>query len=1043
MSANQYFKLSPMVFALTLLVCLLGFSITNQLPNSLLPPMDRPEIRVTTVWPGKSAEQIAKTLIAPLEKSLSGIANKSLIKSSIKNNRASVTLQFKQGTDMQQAYMQVLSGISQVPGWPQEVPVPTVVNNSSGAGEMLATMMMHSTNPVSNEQLAHTFETYVRHELLKITGVASLLTSYNPPDKRLDISLDMTRLAEMNIPLAKVIEPLGRLVDNSGGNLIAGDRDYAFHFKGQLESEELLQLPVFQHKTQTILLGDIATINNRLSHDWLYAAIQGERAFYVQIFPTNQANVLATLESIKDKITELNQGVLAQENFIITLSKDDSKAIKAAISQVYIALLLGVILSSCVLFYFIREGKTVALIFVSVPVCLATVLLMMKLFGFSLNVISLAGMALSVGLILDAAIVVIESIQRQMKSSLNIANAIMKGISGVKNAVISSTLSSIVIFIPILLMESPESQLFHDLAFTISTALMASLVCALVILPMIARYLIGKNDQDTEQNNSLKSQTNNNEQGFSRTLCWPMNKSWLAVLILTLALPIALLVTMQMMPEKELMPQPKQKLVQSNIYLSEPLSAKAVEHNIVQPILARLQQQKANPLAPDYDVTGIMCNKRYCYLYFYPPKDWDYAYFEQWLTQNITHDLAGTRVHTIHASLLSLALPNSRVSQLDIQGDNIANLQKAGEKILSHLQDSFPDANINSTTPLSNNTTRIEFTPKYQVLLRYGLSHNFLSQHLQTLTQGLYLGRSFAKGEDLPFYLKSQESNDLDNLLNSQIYVPELGVRSLSELVSASFQQAPASLLRINQQDTLSLNLSPPEGQTVGAFSKQVQESLQPLLAQQQFQDLVISFRGSADKLENFLKEFSDMFIFSILILIALLWVSLKSCRLTLAVIASMPLTLFGGMLALVLLNKYTGQSLDVITMIGFIILMGLVINNAILLCSHYQDSLNNGMNKKQAIFESIDTRKRAIYMSTGTSIFGMLPLLLSPSDGAEIYRGLAAVIIGGMIMSALFSMSFMAALLSLPFFSGRAQSSEKLSNNLLASSLDAHNKVA
>jgi len=160
------------------------------------------------------------------------------------------------------------------------------------------------------------------------------------------------------------------------------------------------------------------------------------------------------------------------------------------------------------------------------------------------------------------------------------------------------------------------------------------------------------------------------------------------------------------------------------------------------------------------------------------------------------------------------------------------------------------------------------------------------------------------------------------------------------------------------------------------------------------------------------------MFVFSILLLIFLLWLSLNSWKLAIAVMLSMPLAFAGGMLFLQLLNLFVNQALDIITMIGFIILLGLVINNAILLASKYERALQKNLNQYQAITLAIDSRKRPIYMSTATSIFGMLPLMLLPGEGAEIYRGLAAVIIGGMTFSALFSLSYMAALLSMPIFS-------------------------
>ena len=353
---------------------------------------------------------------------------------------------------------------------------------------------------------------------------------------------------------------------------------------------------------------------------------------------------------------------------------------------------------------------------------------------------------------------------------------------------------------------------------------------------------------------------------------------------------------------------------------------------------------------------------------------------------------------------------------MDLRGDSLENLQLAGRGLLQHLQDKFPDANINEDSPLYNQAARIEFTLKYDNLAYYGLTQAKLNRQLVALTDGIYLGRFYADGDTLPFYFKAKDSNHLKALLQTQIMVEGHGLQPLHQLVDAKMALGPESLLRINRESTVSLNVAPPENVPVGPFMDQVSEEVENYLATQANNNLFVGYRGSADQLSSFLNEFGQMFVVSIIVLLLLMWLTLKSWRLAVAILLSMPLAIAGGMLNLQLLNLFTVQNLDVITMIGFIILMGLVINNAILLASQYDSALSKGFSQQQAIIEAVKIRKRPIYMSTGTSIFGMLPLMLSPGDGAEIYRGLAAVIIGGKSMSALLSLSFQAALLSTPF---------------------------
>jgi len=1001
-------KYNSVVIVMTFLVTFLGILMAFKLPNALLPAIDRPEIQLQMSWSGKNVQEIEQSLIAPLEDSLGRVNNLIEQQSNILGDSATMVLKFKTGTDMKQSYIDVLAAINQVSSWPSEVPRPRIINRSSGANATLSTAMLYANKAATTDELVQAFKRFVKPSLINVEGVASITSPGNSPEQRIDIEFDRKKLAEYSLPIKKILSMLNNLSDSSGDKLILGNREYGLNFKGKMTASELADLPIHNVGNNIIRLGDIAKLHKRLISPWGYAAINGKRAFYFRLKPTKGVNALKAVDAIKATFSQLNQGKLKQLDMTLVLSRDDSKDIKNAIEQVYLALLLGVVLSGLILFCFIRNIKVVTLIFISVPVCLTIVMIAMSLSGFSLNVISLAGIALSVGLLLDAAIVVVESILAFKKLGYSLSEAISLGRKEVSSAIFSSTLSSIVIFIPILMINSTESQLFEDLAFTISSALLASLLVALVVIPAFARYLIS----DQQVAKSVKNGK------LVQYICASARSKGVAISCLVLGIPIAIWLTVLAMPDIDVLPDPKQRLMISIVSFNQPLSEEAIDRVVAQPILQRIEQQKSNIAAPDYDVSGIVCGNDYCFLYFNPTKGWQYEIFKTWVETSITHDIPGAQVFSRQGSLLSFALPNSRTSQLDIQGASLEELQRAGKEVLAKLKQRFPDANIRATTPLDNQAANIEFTPKYEQLLYYGLNAKDLNLQLSTLTQGVYLGRSFYQGDSYPFYLKAQQANDIETLLATDLYIPEVGLTPLSELTSSKLSLAPDSLLRINKKATVSFALTPKANVSVSRFSEQVLKEVDVVLNQAEFKQLYTEYRGSADQLTEFIQSFLQMFVFSIILLIFLLWLSLNSWKLAIAVILSMPLAFAGGMLCLQLLNLFVDQALDIITMIGFIILLGLVINNAILLASKYQSALLKNLSQHQAITLAIDSRKRPIYMSTATSIFGMLPLMLLPSEGAEIYRGLAAVIIGGMTFSALFSLSFMAALLSMPIFS-------------------------
>jgi len=1001
-------KAASIIIGITLLTCLLGIVMGAKLPNALLPPIDRPEIQLFMAWPGKSALEIEQTLIAPLEESIERVNNLVQLRADVSHGSAQMLLTFKSKTDMQQTYIDVLAGVNQVSTWPSEVPRPFIVNNSDGVNATLATAMLYSEQPVPVDDMIKAFKKVVEPTLGNLDGISALIPAGNAPEQRINIEFNNQKLSDYSLPLNKVIQTLNNLSDGSGDVLVIGSKEYSLHFKGKMTTIELANLPIHAIGQHIVKLKDVAQIHKQLNSPWSYSSINGHYALYFMLQPSKGVNALATVKQVKQSIEALNLNQLDKLGMKLVLSRDDSKDITNAIEQVYMALLLGILLSGLVLFYFLKNIKIVSLIFISIPICLAMVMIAMNIFGFSLNVISLAGLALSVGLLLDAAIVVIDSILSQQRTGVGLNKAIIKGTKDVSSAIFSSTISSIIIFIPILLIDSTQSQLFEDLAFTISSALFASLIVALVILPACSRYMLRNNNFQLKQDD---------KSSLTDILCFSARSKKIALSFLIICIPVAIAASVLMMPNIDVLPDPKQRSINTFISLNEPLSPEAVEKGIAQTIVQRIAQQNELGSAPDYDVTGMFCRSNFCLLYFYPKQGWDYKEFKSWVETNITQELAGTEVFSQQGSLLRFALPNSRTTELDIQGDTLEVLQSAGKDILSQLKTTFPEANIRQSTPLENQSAKIEFTPKYEQLVYYGLTTQTLNNQLLALTQGVYLGRFFDLGQSYPLYLKGQELTDISQLLNTQIHIQGFGLRPLSEIVSAKLSLGPNELLRINRSATVSLSLSPPEGMTVGVFSEKVEQALSSILAQGEYAHLNISFRGSADELSLFITSFLEMFAFSVLILLFLLWLSLNSWKLAFAVMLSMPLSFAGGMLFLQILNLFVPQALDIITMIGFIILLGLVINNAILLATKFQSGMNNNLSQYQAISEAVNSRKKPIYMSTATSIFGMLPLMLLPGEGAEIYRGLAAAIIGGMTFSALLSLSFMAALLSMPMF--------------------------
>nr|WP_279545375.1 efflux RND transporter permease subunit [Pseudoteredinibacter isoporae] len=1013
--------------ACTLIIIAAGAISGLGLPNSLLPDISRPQIELFSRWSGKTATQIEQSLIAPLEQQLAGIAQMSEMRSEIRADTATTVLTFQPGADMKQAYIDVLSASSQVPNWPSQVPKPFIEDYSNGASATLASFFVyHKDKSVSDpEALIDAYKFYVEPAFANISGIAGAVVG-TPIDRRVDIEFSPKLLAKYSLNQADLISKLSGFADRSGGTLHFGAREYDLQFKGQLSLEQLAQVAVAVKDQHIIRVRDIATIETRLASDWGYFALEGKRSLYFFLQPGNNINALEAIDTIKQVMKRLNDGPLKASGIEIAISRDDSVAITNALLLVYGSLVLGAVLACGVLYYFLRHARSVALVFLSIPFCLAIVVLLMALGDYSLNVISLAGMALSIGLILDAAIIVVETlnrIQNRTHSRDSVGEkhknqkSIEQAMQEVRVALFSSILSSIIVFLPMLFMESAEGRLFRDLAFTISAALAASALFALLVLPILYRRFLSPQENDpVEPQVSMNSEPSETSRKFSRLLVAPLFNRTAAIGLVVLAVPFAIAASLWMRPPVDVLPDPKQNILSGFVSFEDPLSVETIEREYAKVMVARVERQLEQRQDLGIRTHGMFCFPTGCQIYFYTDGEKAFPELKTWLESTITHDLVGVQVFAVQGGLLRFAMPNSRVSQLDILGADMASLQLAGRGLLDHLKKQYPAARIEEGTPLENRATRVEFAPKQDQLIHLGISPDELNRHLLALSGGVYLGDFYDGSNTLPFYFKGKEPKYLDELLDTEIFIASHGLIPLRQLTDATIKLAPESIFRVNRELATSISVTPPEGQAMGEFVEQLRPDIASYMSAHH-PGLHLSYRGSADKLAEFLEEFIQIFLAALIILAILMYLSLRSWKLAAAVLLSMPLAIFGGMLNLKLLNLFVAQNLDIITMIGFIILMGLVINNAILLASQYQQGLHQGLSQNEAVMEAIATRKRAIYMSTGTSILGMLPLMISPASSAEIYRGLAAVICGGMIFSALFSISFMAALLSLPMF--------------------------
>jgi multidrug efflux pump subunit AcrB len=845
----------------------------------------------------------------------------------------------------------------------------------------------------------------IRPRLEAVEGVANVETFSERNREELQIRYDPIKAAEYGIEIPRLISLVSASDDVSGGFIDVGRRQYTLRYSGKYSVDELSQLMLESRGGRNIRLSDIATVDVRNTDRQGMAVQNGNPAFSMRINRANGANVLETLNRVKDEVKLLNSELLEQKDLVMVQSFDASVFIYRAINLVTSNLFAGVVLALSVLWFFIRRMRATLIIATAIPVSLLSTFIVLEITGRSLNVISLAGLAFAVGMVLDAAIVVLENILRMRDKGLGAHDSAEQGASQVWGALLASTATTVAIFLPVFFLKDIEGQLFGDLALTIAIAVSVSLIVAVILLPVLSKYYL-KEQTVIDPNEKLWRRIT----GFVMQLTNTRSKR---LLLATSLLTLPILVTVVAMPKLDYLPPVKRDAIDANLQFPPGSNVKTIEKEVIQPIVERLKPYMdgtKEPALKNYYIFGGSFGGNLGVRV----KDQDRVDELLAIVKNeILIDLPDTQVFARQGNLFG-GFGGGRQVQIHLQSKDTKALQKVAEQGIDWVKQAIEGASASANPGLSMSEPEINLTPNDRSILEQGWNRRDVGRVVRTLGDGLYVGEYFNGSKRLNMILRADGWDDPDNLGDVPVVTGNGSVTQLANLVDIQRTVGPSRLTRIDAQRTITLNVSPPKGwsleETIFALKSQVEPKLRSIMPE----DGNIQYGGSADQLAKAINVMAENFAFALVILFLLMAALFKSIKDSLLVVITIPLATVGGILALQLLNLSVFQPLDLLTMIGFIILLGLVVNNAILLVHQTRLGQQEGLLRTAAIEQALSLRLRPIFMSTATSFFGMLPLLLMPGAGSVIYRGLAAVIVGGLAFSTLFTIVLLPCLLRL-----------------------------
>ncbi|GAB3033832.1 efflux RND transporter permease subunit [Bowmanella dokdonensis] len=1013
------------VLVITALLFVFGVLAMFKLPIQLIPDIEQPQINIGSGWRNAAPEEVEAVIIEPLENAVRNTPGVLETTTNIQRGFGNITLTYEVGTDMQAAMLDVINRLNQAPPLPLDAFDPVITAGGGGGGGVAsaASLLVRTTDDNDAGDISlyqDVIEDVIQPRLARIPGVAQVnLNSQRPREVR--INFDPYKAAAFGIPISDISRAVARATDASGGFADVGRRQYTVRFAGQYEVQDMGNMIVSYSGDRPVYLSDIARIEDTLVDRFGFTLRNGAPAYYITVDRTNGANSVALLDELKVALNELNTGPLAEKGLQIDLSFDSSLHIRNALDLVKSNLGLGVLLALGILWLFLRGWRATLIIALTIPFSIMVAFLALGLLNRSLNVISLAGIAFAVGLVLDAAIIVQENIVRLKSEGLDSRKAVLKGASQVTGALFASTATSVAIFLPILFMEGIEGQLFSDLALTLSISVVASMVAAISILPLASRYLLehqGNEDPLAAYWQKLTSLVMRLTDSQSKRL------GWIGGL-----LGASVLVSLVLLPKTDFMPRAPIDGFYYAFNMPPGGNVDFIEQEVAERIKTRL--------APFMDGSREPGVRSYNFYTFGPNASGGFVYsadptrvdeLMDLVRNEVLSGLPDTQVFLFRGSMINVAGGgNGRSINIDIQGPDIDPLMAAALQGLTAINQHLPDVSAQPVPGLSLAEPELRLIPDDRRITQAGMDRGDVASIVRALAGGLFVSEYFDGNDRMNVILRAEKWQNPDQLGAMPVYTPLAGLQTLGELAQVTRTVGPSQLRRVNGKRTLSLILNPPENLSLEEAMASLEQNVLPVIRQALPVEASVQVSGNANRMKQAIAEMGANFALAILILFLLMTALFKSARDSLLVLTVMPMAVAGGVLSLWLLNLFTFQSLDLLTMIGFIILLGLVVNNAILLVDQTRSAQKEGMQTCDAVAQAVRIRARPVYMSTLTSLFGMLPLMLMPGVGSEIYRGLATVIVGGMAISALFTLVLLPALLRLGEMAAQTRQTESL----------------
>lgn len=1003
---------------LGLTVFIMGFFITTQLPVDLLPSITYPRIGLRGDAPGLSPEVAVDEITRPLEEALATTEGVVQIFSQTREGQVSIDLFFEPGGNIDQALNDATATLNRArSSLPANVETPRLFKFDPS--QLPVYEMALTSDSLSPQALRIFADEELGRELQQVPGVANTDVS-GGVDEEVQVNVDLRRLQAVGLSLSDVVNALrDRNQDISGGRLRGGTEETLTRLVGRFQSaEELRNLPINVPGTnppQQVLLQDVATVIDDVQEQRVFVTLNGQPAVKVSVQKQPGANTVEVVDGVKAKLAEMQRVGQMPEGMEMTATLDESRFIRNSIQNVAVSGLTGATLAGIVVLMFLGSLRQTFIIVLAIPMATLMALVLMGLFGLSLNVFSLGGLALGVGIVVDNSIVMLENMAQraeEMEASRKGRHSLQEAIfqaeassQELESALLASTTTNLVSVLPFLLIGGFISLIFNELILTISFSVAASLAVALTVVPTLASRLIMGRSTRSLQSWGVFRWFNNRLEGITIGYGWILSRvlRWRLVVI---ALVIVVFgggswLMVGQIPQEIL---PRINTGQARVFAGFPPGT-TVEAN--QRVMQRIEDIILAQPETDYVFTtagGALFGSntsenalRGSSTITLKPGTDTIAFVERVNRELAQLPLVDTRINVSPESVRGLVLSNSPVRadvDLGLQGEDTEALIQAGDQVMAALGERATLARYRPDGGDPQDEVRI--VPDWARASTLGLSSVDIGSTIQTALNGS-VPTQLQRGNrlvDVRVQLTPGSVQQSSQLLDIPLLTNDGQRVQLGDIAQVSRGPAPAEIQRINRRQVFLIAGDLAEGASLGAALTEAEDIINSLDLPEGVTFLPSSAAATNAELQQSLLTLGALAAFLVFVVMAVQYNSLID---PLVIMLTVPLALAGGILGLFITQTAIGATV----VVGAVLLVGIVVNNAIIMVELANQIYEaTDCSRQEAILRAAPRRLRPILMTTFTTVLGLFPLALGIGEGAEFLQPLGVVVFSGLSLA-------------------------------------------